>query len=75
MRNVQKLQSAAPDSRLLDFVAANAKSVWASDRNAMGELGVDWAGPWVGPASAALQSSGLDALVAAAAFEGKGIAS
>jgi len=39
------------------------------------ELGLLWEGPFLGPANASLQSSALDGLVAAAAFEGRGIAS
>jgi hypothetical protein len=59
----------------LNFIALNAKSIWVLDRNANNELGVDWDGPFIDPATASTQSSALDALVAAAAFEGKGISS
>jgi predicted alpha-1,6-mannanase (GH76 family) len=75
MRNLQQLQEVAPNSKYLDFIATNAKSIWASDRNDQNELSVDWAGPFVDPANASTQSSALDALVAAAAFVGNGISS
>jgi predicted alpha-1,6-mannanase (GH76 family) len=78
MRNLQILQTAAPDNAFLNFIATNAASIWSKDRNAQNELSVDWAGPFVSPANASTQSSALDALVAAAAFQGQlgnGIAS
>jgi predicted alpha-1,6-mannanase (GH76 family) len=73
MRNLQRLQQAAPNSSLLASIAANAQSIWASDRNGENALSVVWSGPFVAPANASTQSSALDALVAAAAFDGKGI--
>lgn len=78
MRNLQILQAAAPDNNYLNFIATNAASIWAKDRNSANQLSVDWAGPFVNPANASTQSSALDALVAAAAFQpqlGNGIAS
>jgi hypothetical protein len=78
MRNLQILQSAAPDSGFLSFIATNAASIWNKDRNAQNQLSVNWAGPFVGSANASTQSSALDALVAAAAYQGQlgnGIAS
>jgi predicted alpha-1,6-mannanase (GH76 family) len=78
MRNLQILQAATPDKSYLSFIATNAASIWAKDRNAANQLSVDWAGPFVGSANASTQSSALDALVAAAAFQGQlgnGIAS
>lgn len=75
MRNLQQLQTAAPNPMFLNFIASNAKSIWASDRNTGNELGIDWGGPFINPVNAATQSSALDALVAAAAFEGNGISS
>ncbi|KAE9377390.1 glycoside hydrolase family 76 protein [Stipitochalara longipes BDJ] len=78
MRNLQLLQSASPKNSYLSFIATNAASIWAKDRNAANQLSVDWAGPFVGSANASTQSSALDALVAAAAFQGQlrnGIAS
>jgi len=78
MRNLQILQSASPDASYLSFIASNANSIWTKDRDATNELSVDWSGPFVTPANASTQSSALDALVAAVAFQsqiGNGIAS
>ncbi|KAH7323481.1 glycoside hydrolase family 76 protein [Rhexocercosporidium sp. MPI-PUGE-AT-0058] len=70
MRNLQILQAASPDNAYLDFFASNAASIWNKDRSKTGnELGVDWDGPFIAPATASTQSSALDALVAAAAFQ------
>ena len=72
MRNLQILQSASPDNAYLEFFASNAASIWNKDRSKSGnELSVDWDGPYVTPANASTQSSALDALVAAAAFQGQ----
>jgi predicted alpha-1,6-mannanase (GH76 family) len=78
MRNLQILQAAAPDDEFLSFIATNAARIWSKDRNSRNEFSVNWAGPFVGSANASTQSSALDALVAAAAFQGQlgnGIAS
>lgn len=78
MRNLQILQSAAPDPTYLSFIASNANSIWTKDRDSTNELSVDWSGPFITPANASTQSSALDALVAAVAFQsqiGNGIAS
>lgn len=73
MRNLQVLQQASPDPTYLTFIANNAKSIWANDRNPKNnELSVNWAGPFIAPANASTQSSALDALVAAQAFSGAG---
>ena len=69
MRNLQKLQSAAPDSVFLKSIGANARSIWSNDRNSQNELSVTWAGPFVSPANGSTHSSAMDALVAAAAFQ------
>lgn len=75
MRNLQRLQQASPDSSYLTFIANNANSIWANDRNtANNALSVNWAGPFIAPANASTQSSALDALVAAVAVGGGGIA-
>jgi predicted alpha-1,6-mannanase (GH76 family) len=49
------------------FILANAGSIWASDRNAADQLGLHWSGPY-DRADASRQTSGLDALTAAAAL-------
>ncbi|TGO81451.1 hypothetical protein BPOR_1148g00020 [Botrytis porri] len=75
MRNLQKLHQASPDSSYLTFISNNAKSIWANDRNTKNNiLGVNWAGPFIAPGDASTQSSALDALVAAVAVGGGGIA-
>ncbi|KAK0122557.1 hypothetical protein ONS96_009599 [Cadophora gregata f. sp. sojae] len=72
MRNLQILQTASPDNADLEFFASNTASIWSKDRSKAGnELSVDWDGPFVAPANASTQSSALDALVAAAAFQGQ----
>ncbi|TAQ84333.1 hypothetical protein B7494_g7344 [Chlorociboria aeruginascens] len=69
MRNLQLLQAVAPDDGFLNFIAANAGSIWINDRDADNRFGVVWSGPFVGPANASTQSSALDALVAAVPFQ------
>ena len=68
-RNLRKLQQVAPQNSFLSFFAANAASIWRYDRNATNQLSVVWSGPFVSPANASTQSSAMDALVAAAAFQ------
>lgn len=78
MRNLQILQTAAPEDDFLLFIKSNADSIWKNDRSKDDELGVNWAGPVVGNLTASTQSSAMDVLVAAVAFEEKlmnGIAS
>jgi predicted alpha-1,6-mannanase (GH76 family) len=78
MRNLNILQDAAPDSTYLSFIASNANSIWKNNRNAQNQLSVNWAGPFVESANASTQSSAMDALVAAVAYQdelGNGIAS
>ncbi len=70
MRNLQILQQASPETTYLNFIAANAASIWAKDRNSLNQLDVDWAGPFAS-ADASKQSSAMDALVAAVAFQGQ----
>ena len=70
MRNLQKLQRVAPDSVFLGSIGANAASIVGYDRNSLNELSVVWSGPFVSPANASTQSSAMDALVAAVAFQG-----
>lgn len=69
MRNLQILQTAAPDDTYLMFMKSNADSIASNDINTANEFGVDWAGPFAGTATASTQSSAMDALVAAVAFE------
>lgn len=71
MRNLQILQKAAPQDKYLKFIGANAASIWQYDRETRGTfngISLVWSGPYIAPANASTQSSGLDALVAAQAF-------
>ncbi|KAL2063158.1 hypothetical protein VTL71DRAFT_6230 [Oculimacula yallundae] len=69
MRNLQILQVVSPDNAYLEFFASNAVSIWNNDRSQTGnQLGVDWDGP-LSSTGAGSQSSALDALVGAAAFQ------
>lgn len=70
LRNLRILQVASPNNAYLSFIAANAANIWKSDRNSNNQLSVVWDGPFIAPANASTQSSALDALVAAAAFQG-----
>lgn len=67
MRNLQALHAAAPDAAYVEAARRNADSIWKNDRGGnMGVVfGVNWAGPYRGPANATMQSSAMDALVAA----------
>jgi predicted alpha-1,6-mannanase (GH76 family) len=49
------------------FILANANSVWDHGRNAAGQFGLHWSGPFDQP-SVARQASALDALIAATAL-------
>jgi predicted alpha-1,6-mannanase (GH76 family) len=69
MRNLQKLQAAAPNDGFLKSIGANAASIWKYDRDSANELSVVWSGPFVSPANASTQSSAMDSLVAAVAFQ------
>lgn len=64
-RNLRILQNASPEQRYADFLDRNADSIWQNDRDQNNGLGLVWSGPFVGPANASTQSSGLDAIVAA----------
>jgi predicted alpha-1,6-mannanase (GH76 family) len=64
-RNLQILQQTSPESRYAEFLDRNADSVWQADRNDQNEFGLNWDGPYVGPANASTQGSALDAIVGA----------
>jgi predicted alpha-1,6-mannanase (GH76 family) len=50
------------------FIVANADSVWENARNAKGQFGAAWTGPF-DKADASRQSSAVEALIAAAALD------
>ncbi|KAF2182102.1 glycoside hydrolase family 76 protein [Zopfia rhizophila CBS 207.26] len=64
-RNLQLLHEAQPDDEYVDFIQKNANSIWDNNRNGGNMFGFDWAGPFEDPATAATQTSAMDALVAA----------
>ncbi len=65
VRNLRRLDEQAYDPRDRSFFAKNAASIWTNDRTADNQFGVVWSGPVVTPVDAGMQSSALDALVAA----------
>jgi predicted alpha-1,6-mannanase (GH76 family) len=65
MRNLGALNGVASDSRYGQAFKVNAEAIWTKSRTPENQLGLVWSGP-VGEPDAATQSSGLDALVAAA---------
>ncbi|HWG11767.1 MAG TPA: glycoside hydrolase family 76 protein [Streptosporangiaceae bacterium] len=67
MRNLASLYEVGQQSAYADFIAANAASIWANDRNESNQFGLRWAGPF-DAADASRQSSALDALNAAVAI-------
>jgi len=66
MRNLAALYRIAPSADYRDFVVKNADAVWKQMQAPKYEIGTSWTSPY-GEANASTQSSGLDALVAAAA--------
>ncbi|CCU80492.1 glycosyl hydrolase [Blumeria hordei DH14] len=62
MRNLKMLQETAPDNNYLAFITTNARSIWNNNRNEDNQLGINWAGPFMPPATAGTHSSAMDAL-------------
>ena len=70
MRNIQATRKSLGEKLYSPFstsIGRNAASIWAKDRKVL-KLGLVWSGPYQ-EATAATQSSALDALVAAIAAE------
>jgi predicted alpha-1,6-mannanase (GH76 family) len=65
VRNLAALDARVHDPRYARFVTANADSIWRNDRGPRDRFGQVWSGPVHG-ASAGMQASALDALIAAA---------
>ncbi|KAK5163714.1 uncharacterized protein LTR77_010387 [Saxophila tyrrhenica] len=65
-RNLRQLHSVAPDAAYVSFLQNNADTLWIQARQSDGQIGPEWAGPYI-DATAPSQSSALDCLVAAAA--------
>lgn len=68
IRNLQLLQSVAPNQEYVKVINACANSIWANDRNSDNQLSVDWSGPFITPPNASTHSSAMDALVAAIVY-------
>jgi len=69
IRNLLQLWLVSPKELYKNVIEANAKSIWANDRTAQGELGADWTGPVVDP-NASTHGSALEALIMAASLRG-----
>jgi len=71
VRNLQILQQATGNSEYRAYLESNAQSIWTNGRNqTTNMIGPVWSGPpYSNLSSAATQSSGLDALVGAAAVQ------
>ena len=67
LRNLSALQRATPDALYARFIRANADSIWSHARTAGNEFACRWSGPSEF-SDAASTTSGLDALVSAAAI-------
>ncbi|KAG2026633.1 hypothetical protein GB937_001418 [Aspergillus fischeri] len=67
IRNLRLLHSVAPDEEYSRVITASADSIWANDRDANNQMGVNWAGP-IEQVDASSHSSAMDALVAAIGF-------
>jgi predicted alpha-1,6-mannanase (GH76 family) len=67
IRNLSELNSSHPEPVYATFIARNADTVWKSARGPDFQLSERWSGPF-DSGNAASQTSGLDALIAAAAL-------
>ncbi|POS86628.1 hypothetical protein EPUL_002992 [Erysiphe pulchra] len=70
MRNLRVLQNTVHNDRFLSFITLNAASTWTKNKNENNQFGINWAGPFIGPANASTQSSAMDALVTASSVQG-----
>lgn len=70
MRNLQVLQKAIPNKTIRSFITLNAATLWTKNKNENDQFGVNWAGPFIGPANASTQSSAMDAIVTASSLQG-----
>ena len=64
MRNLVRLNKAAPSGRYKAFAAINADSIWRNDQGANHQFGEHWEGP-MDSADGTRQTAALDALIAA----------
>jgi len=70
MRNLVSLCRVAPGESYRNFIEKNADSIWKSMKPTEYKIGTSWSPPY-GSVNASTQSSGVDALVAAAALKGR----
>lgn len=70
VRNLAALYDASPQPDYKSFVEKNASAIWRHDRGMGHHFGLIWSGPFH-DGNAAVQSSALDALIAAAALDSK----
>jgi len=70
VRNLARLYAASPAETYKRFVNANAESIWKGMQPPEYGIGLMWSSPY-GDVNASTQSSGVDALVAAAALEAR----
>ena len=68
VRNLVSLYRVSPQPAYKSFIVTNARAIWSHDRGDGAHLGLVWSGPFA-VGNAGIQSSALDALVAAAALE------
>ena len=75
VRNLMDLNDAFPDNRYVQFVRANADSIWNQDQGPGYEFGQQWFGPFYPDSNAAAsQTAALDAFLAAAEMSQVGTA-
>src|SRR5262249_40647350 len=67
VRNLTDLNAVSPDAQYVDFITANAESIWNEDQGSNYRFGLVWSGHF-DTADATRQTSALDALIAAAAL-------
>ena len=68
LRNLQILHQAAPHQWYRDAILNNAASIWKYDRGSDNRIGLLWAGPYRNDGNTVTQTSGADALIAAASL-------
>ncbi len=68
VRNLATLYAAAPQQKYVTFLQTNAQSIWINDQGPGYQFGLVWSGPYTAAdtANAAIQTSAIDCLLAAA---------
>lgn len=71
-RNLATLAAANPSPEYVKFLKNNAQSIWANDQGPAFQFGLVWSGPFEFPSNgnAGIQTSAIDALLAAAEVTG-----